>query len=190
MASFLEDKGPDDYDPLLLERTFAHWHERRFGPENGGRVLRPRIKADEIGPDSDPYICFRRREVKQLRKARRSDTQSVDKLKRLRDELLHAREILELVALRETARREILELEQRIFDQRILLRRVKKKFGIPHVEAPSRRAAALVAIEAADAAEASMKKARRVDRYVLVGGKIRRLQLEWIQLLTAWFRNG
>ncbi len=120
-------------------------------------------QADEIGPDSDPYICFRRREVKLLRKARRSDNHSIEKLKRLREELLRAREILELVAARETTRKELLEVEGRIFDQRIKIRRIKKKFGIAHVEASKAPAAPGRAASVASASGARKHK-RAADR--------------------------
>lgn len=81
-------------------------------------------------PDSDPYVCFRRRELKPLRKMRRSDGQSLEKLTRLRNELLQAKEILNLVVARENCKKEALELDIQIFEERVKIRKLKEKLGI------------------------------------------------------------
>ena len=82
-------------------------------------------------PDSDPYVCFRRRELKPLRKFRRSDAQSLERLQSLRAELIKAKDILLLVASRENIRKEALALDVAIFEQRCVVRRLKKKLGLP-----------------------------------------------------------
>ena len=82
-------------------------------------------------PESDPYVCFRRRELKPLRKMRRSDGQSLEKLTRLRNELLQAKEILNLVVARENCKKEALELDTQIFEERVKIRKLKKQLGIP-----------------------------------------------------------
>ena len=76
--------------------------------------------------DGDPYVCFRRREVRQIRKTRGRDAQSVDKLKKLRKELEEARQLLALVRQREITKREQLTVEKQLFEQRSNLRQVKK----------------------------------------------------------------
>eukprot|EP00842_Homolaphlyctis_polyrhiza_P005502 jgi/Hompol1/5953/HPOL_001836-RA len=93
-------------------------------------------KTEEMStkPDSDPYVCFRRREVKSLRKTRRGDTQALDKLKKLRDDLLKARMILDYVVERETTRRESVHLEHLIFEKRIYVRRLKRRLGVTTVD--------------------------------------------------------
>ena len=83
-----------------------------------------------ITNDADPYVCFRQREIKMLRKARRSDNQTIEKLRRLRDEMHKAREIMELIHERETVRLETLELEQEIFEKRVIVRKLRKKLGV------------------------------------------------------------
>lgn len=67
-----------------------------------------------------------------LRKTRgtRTDSQSLDKLRRLRDEMSRAKQILEMITNREAARKESIVLEHLIFEQRVLVRRLKKKLGI------------------------------------------------------------
>lgn len=62
---------------------------------------------------------------------RRSDGQSLEKLTRLRNELLQAKEILNLVVARENCKKEALELDIQIFEERVKIRKLKKKLGIP-----------------------------------------------------------
>jgi hypothetical protein len=62
---------------------------------------------------------------------RRSDGQSLEKLTRLRNELLQAKEILNLVVARENVKKEALELDIQIFEERVQIRKLKKKLGIP-----------------------------------------------------------
>lgn len=76
--------------------------------------------------DSDPYVCFRRREVRQVRKTRGRDAQSVEKLKKLRKELEDARQLVALVKQREHTRREQLAVDRQLFEQRTSLRQVKR----------------------------------------------------------------
>lgn len=80
--------------------------------------------------DSDPYFCFRRREIKSLRKTRRGDVQSLDKLRRLRAEIEQARSILELIRKREELKKESLLLDRQIFDKRVEVRRMRKNLGV------------------------------------------------------------
>lgn len=62
---------------------------------------------------------------------RRSDGQSLEKLTRLRNELLQAKEILNLVVARENCKKEALELDIQIFEERVKIRKLKMKLGIP-----------------------------------------------------------
>lgn len=76
--------------------------------------------------DSDPYVCFRRREVRQVRKTRGRDAHSAEKLKKLRKELEEARQIMALIRQREIIKREQLAIEKQLFEQRSSLRQVKR----------------------------------------------------------------
>ena len=80
--------------------------------------------------DSDPYVCFRRREVRQIRKTRGRDAQSAEKLRRLRKELEDARQLVALVRQREVARKEMLAMERQLFLQRAEVKEMKRKLGI------------------------------------------------------------
>ena len=75
--------------------------------------------------DADPYVCFRRREVRQIRKTRGRDAHSAEKLKKLRKELEESREIMAMIRQREVTKREQLAVERQLFEQRTSLRQVK-----------------------------------------------------------------
>lgn len=80
--------------------------------------------------DSDPYVCFRRREVRQIRKTRGRDAQSAEKLRRLRKELEDARQLVQLVRQREVARREMICMERKLFLERSDVKEMKRKLNI------------------------------------------------------------
>lgn len=107
--------------------VFAHWSERRKARDN--RPIQPTIKTEDTGAN-DAYICFRRREARPMRKTRRVDQQSMDKVRQLRQQMDAARNLLDLVTKRERYRKESLILEELIFQQKIIVRRMKKKLGV------------------------------------------------------------
>jgi len=126
---------------------YEHWKSRRT--QAGNRPLQPVLKVGvpdryegeamltllqfETGQDTDdgdPYVCFRRREVRQIRKTRGRDAQSAEKLRRLRKELEDARQLVGMVRQRELARKEILITERQVFLQRGEVKETKRKLGI------------------------------------------------------------
>ena len=64
--------------------------------------------------------------MRQIRKTRGRDAQSVEKLKKLRKELEEARQLLALVRQREITKRDQLGVDRQLFEQRSNLRQVKK----------------------------------------------------------------
>jgi hypothetical protein len=80
--------------------------------------------------EADPYLCFRRRESKPIRKTRRSDQQSIEKLRKLRIEMEGARSLLEMVSRREKMRKESMVLEHLVFEQKCKLREYKRVLGV------------------------------------------------------------
>lgn len=91
----------------------------------------PSLRLDNgLHDDTDPYVCFRRRETKPVRKTRRTDQQSLEKLRKLRAELETARSLLEMVTRREKLRKESLVTEHSIFNQRCMLREMQQQLGI------------------------------------------------------------
>lgn len=141
----MEDSFDENIDDL--ERTFArdiyeHWKRRRLAAGNRSLITGLKVRRStficlespltsikfETGAemdDADPYVCFRRREVRQIRKTRGRDAHSAEKLKKLRKELEESRQILGLVRQREITKREQLAVERQLFEQRSSLRQVK-----------------------------------------------------------------
>ncbi|QIW99153.1 hypothetical protein AMS68_004671 [Peltaster fructicola] len=109
---------------------YAYWVTQK-----GSRSLMPAIKVRIMetasdGDDADPYVCFRRREVRQTRKTRGRDAQVVEKLKKLRLELEQARSLVQMVVQRENLNKDQLEISRKVFEQRGQLKRVKIEKGI------------------------------------------------------------
>lgn len=132
----------DDHARAFTREIYEHWKTRRLEAGNrslitGLKVSRlclhiERLTADtlklETGADTDdadPYVCFRRREVRQIRKTRGRDAHSAEKLKKLRKELEESREIMAMIRQREITKREQLAVERQLFEQRANLRQVK-----------------------------------------------------------------
>ena len=126
--SIEDDLSQDAYQWLRL--VYRYWCSQK-----GARPLMPSIKvrvldtASEID-DADPYVCFRRREVRQTRKTRGRDAQVVEKLKKVRLELEQAKLLVQLVKQREELNKENLEISRKVFEQRRQLKEVKETKGI------------------------------------------------------------
>ncbi|KAI8064376.1 enhancer of polycomb-like-domain-containing protein [Gongronella butleri] len=120
-------------DPLLnepqIEKVFEHWHARRA--KRAGQAVFPVLKyVDVLKNEVDPYVCFRRRESKAVRKTRKTDQTSVNSLYHLQSKLEDARTLLEMVLRREKLFRESLALEQTIFNKKIKYREYQRILGI------------------------------------------------------------
>ena len=110
--------------------VYAHWQTRRL--ELGNQPLMPSLKMEtgKETDDSDAYVCFRRREVRQVRKTRGRDAQVTEKLKKLRRELEEARALVSSINEREKLNAERYSCERKVFEQRSELKRVKIQHGI------------------------------------------------------------
>lgn len=126
-----------DFDDTISEsaRRFAkdiygHWKNQRL--LKGNRPLMPTLKFETNldTDDADPYVCFRRREVRQVRKTRGRDAQVTEKLKKLRKELEEARFIMAQVKRREIMIREQLSTDKQIFEARVAVKDIKRKLSI------------------------------------------------------------
>ncbi|KAI1990285.1 Enhancer of polycomb-like protein 1 [Ophidiomyces ophidiicola] len=115
---------------IFTEIAYEHWRSRRA--RTGNCPLQPNLKFEsgQDTDDSDPYVCFRRREVRQARKTRGRDAQSAEKLRRLRKELDDARQLVALVRQREVARKEQFAIDRQVFLQRSEVKEMKRKLGI------------------------------------------------------------
>ena len=119
------DENLDDAARSFTKDIYEHWKTRRL--EDGNKSLLPSLKF-ETGADTDdadPYVCFRRREVRQIRKTRGRDAHSAEKLKKLRKELEESRKLMASIRQREILKREQLAVERQLFEQRSSLRQVK-----------------------------------------------------------------
>lgn len=115
------------------ELIYQHWRQRR--EERQGKSITPQLKFEEaLKNENDPYVCFRRRETKPVRKTRRTDQQSLERLRKLRSELEMARNLMEMVVRREKIRKEGLVLEHTIFDKKRTLQEYQKTLGIKEDE--------------------------------------------------------
>ncbi|KAI1317947.1 Enhancer of polycomb-like protein 1 [Mortierella claussenii] len=113
----------------MAAAVYPWWQERRT--KRSGKIITPQLKFEEVvRNEADPYLCFRRRESKPIRKTRRTDQQSIEKLRKLRMEMESARSLLEMVSKREKVRKESLVLEHTIFVQRCKVRDFRKNLGI------------------------------------------------------------
>lgn len=128
------DESVSDRARRFAKLVYEYWKGERAA--SGNRYLMPKLKTlkmDSAGADADdndPYVCFRRREVRQIRKTRGRDVQVVEKLKKLRKELEDGRQLLHLVKERELGRKDDLALSRQIFDQRASVRDMKRALKI------------------------------------------------------------
>ncbi|CAG8476727.1 7761_t:CDS:2 [Paraglomus occultum] len=113
----------------LAQIVYPHWKERRI--KRGGRPIIPRLKLEETSRnENDPYVCFRRRELKPLRKTRRTDAQSLEKLRGLRRDIALGSRLVNMIKDREGTRKEILSLSNTQFEKRYLMKKMQQRLGI------------------------------------------------------------
>ncbi|GAA6063175.1 hypothetical protein JCM10212_003110 [Sporobolomyces blumeae] len=105
---------------------YPHWRERR--EQRGGKRIIPQLDYDESN-ENNPYVCFRRRELKTSRKTRRSDQQNLERLVRLRNDLYAAHALMVKVAERERIKLESIINERKVFEHRCEMREIKRRLG-------------------------------------------------------------
>lgn len=111
----------------LSQVVYPYWKERRI--ERGGHRIIPILNYDESDLKNESYICFRRREVKQIRKTRASQVSVSDKLHRLQAEMSVALELAQSLLHREGIKRESAELAQQVWQKRVAFVDLKRKFS-------------------------------------------------------------
>ncbi|CAO3625162.1 unnamed protein product [Cunninghamella echinulata] len=115
-------------DPTF-QQVFEYWRRRK--QQQSGKPIIPTLAYEDIlKHEVDPYVCFRRRETKSFRKTRRSNRQSLDKLRRIRADMETARNLLEMVVQREKIRKESLEIERSLFEKSCFIRDYQRILGI------------------------------------------------------------
>ncbi|KAG2229822.1 hypothetical protein INT48_008266 [Thamnidium elegans] len=112
---------------------YQHWFTRR--QQRQGKSIIPQLKFEEtLKNEADPYVCFRRRETKPIRKTRRTDQHSLERLRKLRSEMEMSRNLLEMVLRREKIRKEGLVLEHTVFEKKRTLLEYQRTLGIKEDE--------------------------------------------------------
>lgn len=124
------DETISDPAQKFAKDIYDYWKQQRL--KRGNHSLMPMLKFETNleTDDSDPYVCFRRREVRQARKTRGRDAQVTEKLKKLRHELEQARELMYFVKQREYGRRDQLVNDRLIFEKRMEVKEIKRNLGI------------------------------------------------------------
>lgn len=113
-----------------VKDIYEYWKSRR--QECGNRGIQPSLKFEthQDIDEGDPYVCFRRREVRATRKTRARDMQITDKVMRLRKEMEEARHLIKLATERETYKKQLLQCERSVFESRSEIKNLKVKLGI------------------------------------------------------------
>lgn len=118
---------PQPQQLLRLARTiYPYWRERRI--ERAGHRIIPSLNGDESDTLNESYICFRRREIKAVRKTRQAQTTYSDKLVRLQAEFTYPLELAKLVLQRETQKKDTSAAAQKVWQDRMALADLKRKF--------------------------------------------------------------
>jgi enhancer of polycomb-like protein len=114
----------------FAKEIYGHWKQERL--RKGNRPLMSQLKFEmNLDTDeADPYVCFRRREVRQVRKTRGRDAQVTEKLKKLRKEFEEGRYLMAQVKRRELLIRDQLAMDKLIFEQRGAVKEIKRKLSI------------------------------------------------------------
>lgn len=111
-----------------LESWLIYWRRKRKLNEKN---LVPSLKFEDVGKiGADPYVCFRRRELKQPRKTRRSDAQVMEKIKKINYDLDTMKVMLNAGIKRDKLKMESFLLETLSFEKYWTLRTWQQEFGI------------------------------------------------------------
>lgn len=126
-ASSLVPEGlPSPSELVVMARgIYPHWLERKA--ERKGRSIVPDVNLDE-SDEGNVYVCFRRREVKPIRKTRRMETTSIDKLTRLSSEFQSAIALTNKAIERESLKAEMCDEDQVIWNFRARMVSITSKY--------------------------------------------------------------
>jgi enhancer of polycomb-like protein len=110
-------------------KIYSHWKARK--EQRKGKSIIPQLNFDEAN-ESDPYLCFRRRDLKVQRKTRIKDTTPVSRLDQVQAELNSATLLVNMVLMRERQKQRTLKAEKELWDARWSLLDIKRKNpGLP-----------------------------------------------------------
>ncbi|KAF9221104.1 hypothetical protein BS17DRAFT_797325 [Gyrodon lividus] len=110
----------------LAKAIYPYWRERRI--ERSGHRIIPILNYDETDVNNESYICFRRREIKSVRKTRASQATSSDKLLRLQLELAQSLELAKTLLARENLKKENAQQAVQVWEKRLEFVELKRKY--------------------------------------------------------------
>jgi enhancer of polycomb-like protein len=120
-------KGLPDSKSLtrMARNIYHHWRQRR--EIRKGKSIFPSLNYDEAN-DGDPYVCFRRRDIRATRKTRRTDNYSVEKFQKLQYELQAAHYIVSMVQKREQYKRTAFTADKELWEAKWKFYETKRKW--------------------------------------------------------------
>ncbi|KAG8736088.1 Enhancer of polycomb-like protein 1, partial [Ceratobasidium sp. 414] len=130
-ASFFPNYRVPDYIPQppqllhVLHVIYPHWCKRRL--EREGRRIIPQINSNETN-EGDPDVCFRHRDAKPVRKTRRTDTGTINRMQSLQNNIRQLQHIVQHVLRRELLKQGRAIEERQVMNHRMQLSEVKRKF--------------------------------------------------------------
>eukprot|EP00835_Amoeboradix_gromovi_P006460 NODE_764_length_4412_cov_0.313935.p2 type:complete len:383 gc:universal NODE_764_length_4412_cov_0.313935:3165-2017(-) len=127
IVTTLEKPHLEEIIPVIYD------HYKTLFLEKDDIIMPILIPAEKYDSDSHPYKSFRPREVATFRKTRQSQSSS-SRIKQWNQELNTAHHILQLVLRREKTNKEIMIIDQVIFEKRLRLKLKRKQLGLPEEE--------------------------------------------------------
>ncbi|WRT68052.1 uncharacterized protein IL334_005027 [Kwoniella shivajii] len=130
-ASFLpSNEIPRDLPELkvlarMARNIYPHWKTRR--EEREGKSIMPALNYDETN-DNDPYVCFRRRDIRATRKTRRTDNHSIEQFQKLQSELRSAHNLASMVVKREHQKKELFKSDKEVWEAKWKLFEIKRRW--------------------------------------------------------------
>lgn len=109
----------------MARNVYPHWKSRR--EQRQGKSILPQLNYDETN-DNDPYVCFRRRDIRATRKTRRTDNFSIEQFQKLQFELRSAYALADRVLTREREKRSLYEAEKELWEARWKLFETKRRW--------------------------------------------------------------
>lgn len=111
----------------MARNIYPHWKQRR--EVRKGKSIFPSLNYDETN-DGDPYVCFRRRDIRATRKTRRTDNYSVEKFQKLQHELQAASHLVSMVMQRERQKMASFKIDRELWEAKWKLYETKRKWPL------------------------------------------------------------
>ncbi|GBC25931.1 uncharacterized protein OCT59_020251 [Rhizophagus irregularis] len=155
------------------EKVYSYWKNKRWDRLKQYQKVGPlmfEIKTQEGKDEEDhPWTCFRRRELKPIRRTRRTETASFDKLRKIRKDINSGRQIMVHVTMREKTKKQKIELDRKIFEKECTARELRKKLGIrneiSHEQPKKSRKSSLADLLGVTKTKSGIKLSKKDDEY-------------------------